>query len=125
MGSRLLLVALGGALGAVCRYLLAIWIKDWTDPSAFPWGTLTVNVLGSFALGLLLGLDPESSRFADPQLRLALGVGFLGAFTTFSTFSVETITALEQGQTSVALGNVVANLVMCLGAAWVGLRLAG
>lgn len=86
-------VALGGALGAAARYGLTGWVHAWAG-SAFPWGTLSVNAGGSF----LLGLTVRYLEFvvAAPELRAAITVGFLGAFTTFSTYSYETVALLQE-----------------------------
>ena len=125
MVTHLLPVALGGSLGAVFRYLLAGWVNQWNEGASFPWGTLTVNVLGSFSLGLLMALASDGTRGFEvpPFWFVLLGVGFLGAFTTFSTFSFETIQALRDGSPSIAFGNIVANVLLTLVACWVGLRL--
>ena len=99
-----LLVALGGAAGALTRYGLSIWIAALGTRYAwatFPVATLLINVTGSFALGYLLtrlGLSASGRGAWPPELRLALGTGFLGAYTTFSTFSVETDALLLRGE---------------------------
>lgn len=119
--SALTAVALGGALGAVARYQLSLWVHArW--PSAFPTGTLVVNMLGCLLLGILAGtLD---TRWAgSPQVRLFLGVGLLGAFTTFSTFELETLLAIERGHAGVALSYVAASVIVGLAAVWLGLRI--
>lgn len=114
-------VAGGGALGAVARYQLSLWIHGrW--PGAFPTGTFVVNVVGCLALGLLSGvLDARAT--ASPLVRLFAGVGILGAFTTFSTFELETVHALERGEAAVALGYVAASVLVGFVALWLGLRL--
>jgi CrcB protein len=121
MLTRLLAVALGGAFGAVARYLLSGWIARLGSASSFPWGTLAVNGLGSFFLGLLMGLGSEGRFLVSPFWRILLGVGFLGAFTTFSTFSFETVEAWRGGDGRVALANIAASLAMALPACWLGL----
>ena len=85
---RLLLVLLGGGLGSAARYLVAVWMADRFGPF-FPWGTLTVNILGSLLIGLLATLADELGSLG-PEVRLFLIVGVLGGFTTFSSFSLET-----------------------------------
>ncbi len=90
----ILAIAAGGALGAVGRHLVASRVMHLLGPG-FPFGTLTVNILGSFAMGLLLGAMMQFWS-PSPELRAFLTVGFLGAFTTFSTFSMETILLLER-----------------------------
>lgn len=111
-------VAMGGALGAMLRYAISSGIYAWFGRS-FPFGTLVVNVLGSFAIGLLSILLVE--RFNVPQeWRLALVVGVLGALTTFSTFSWDTLDLMQQGLMQRAFFNVLLNVVMCITAAWIG-----
>lgn len=87
-------VALGGALGAVSRYLLGGWIQSMSGGS-FPWGTWTVNVLGSLLLGFAMVWLTET--LASAELRLFVAMGFLGSFTTFSTFSFETVELIREG----------------------------
>jgi CrcB protein len=125
MLERLAAIAAGGAAGAVIRYLLSGWVARWTQQSPFPWGTLTVNVAGSFLLGLLLGLGAEGRLLVPPVWRMALGVGFLGALTTFSTFSFETVEAFRVGAVRVAVGNVGLSLAVALAACWLGLTVGG
>ena len=120
--TRLMAVALGGALGAVSRYLVSGWVNRLTSGSPFPYGTLTVNLVGSFLLGLLMSLGSEGRWGVAPQLRLLLGPGLLGALTTFSTFSYETVEALRTGEARVALANVGLSVAVALTACWLGLR---
>ena len=128
MVSTLFAVALGGALGSVSRFLLSAWVEGRFPDSTFPWGTFAVNVLGCFSLGLLAGLSHEVSHggrwLSSPTARQLLGIGFLGAFTTFSTFSLETLVALRLGLPKVALANVALSVVSGLLACWVGLQVA-
>lgn len=121
MLSRLLAVALGGALGAVSRYAVSGWVSRLTRESPFPYGTLTVNLVGAFLLGLLMGIGSEGRWLLPPAVRVLLGVGFLGGLTTFSTFSYETLEALRVGDFRVALANVGLSLVAALVACWLGL----
>ena len=118
----LLFVALGGALGAVLRYSISSGIYHWFGRS-FPYGTLVVNILGSLAIGLLSILLLEKFNVSQ-ELKLGLVVGVLGALTTFSTFSMDTIILLEQGLIQKALLNILLNVVVCIGAAWVGVQWA-
>ncbi|HEY0454334.1 fluoride efflux transporter CrcB [Actinophytocola sp.] len=111
------LVAAGAAVGAPLRYLLDRAVQTRHD-SVFPWGTLTVNVLGCLVLGLLVGLP------VGPALSALLGVGLCGALTTYSTFSYETLRLLQSRAWLLAGLNVVVSLVAGLGAAYVGLVLA-
>lgn len=113
----LLYIGVGGALGAISRYLVASWVHS-TFGDYFPWGTFSVNIAGCFLLGLLYTLSLETISFTS-QVRALLTVGFLGSFTTFSTFSNETFTFFREGNflhgsiyiiTSVILGLVAVGL---------------
>jgi len=119
---QLLSVAAGGAAGAVMRWLMASGIQRMTG-GAFPWGTLAVNALGSFLLGFLFVWLIERSG-ASELLRLALTVGFLGALTTFSTYSLESIRLLQEGAFVLAFGNIAGQVVLCLVLTWSGVQLA-
>ena len=116
-------IALGGALGAVARSLVTGAFFKWL-PAAFPWGTLAVNVLGSFAIGILFAWL-SGALWLHTMARPFLVVGFLGAFTTFSAFSIETLTLLDDGRAGLALLYSLSSVVACVGAAWLGTRLAG
>ncbi len=120
--TRLLAVAAGGALGALARYGLTVAVHAMAG-RGFPWGTLAANVLGSFAMGLLYVLLLERSA-APPEARALLLTGLLGAFTTFSTFTVETLNLVEAGALGRAAANVVASVALCLLAAWIGMGAA-
>ena len=111
-------IAAGGAFGAVLRYWVSGGVYQLLG-RAFPYGTLVVNVAGSLAMGLLFVLLLERSA-AAPEWRALLLVGVLGAFTTFSTFSMETLTLLQEGAMLKALLNIFLSLALCLGAAWIG-----
>lgn len=115
-------IGLFGFIGAIGRYLLSGWVYGIMG-TRFPYGTLTVNVVGSLLLGLIFKLTSERV-IMEADLRTAIMVGFLGAFTTFSTFSLETLRLLEEGSWSLAALNIVANVVICLVAAWGGVVLA-
>ena len=116
---RLLWIALGGAVGTAARYLLSGWIARSAGPG-FPWGTFAVNTIGSFLLGLLMRTTLGSPSFS-PTLRLALSVGVLGGFTTYSTFNYETLRSIEEGAWGIAFANLGATLLGCLLAGWLGL----
>jgi CrcB protein len=118
---HMLLVALGGALGSVCRYLVGQWSLRLFGP-AFPWGTLIVNVSGSFAIGLIAELIARRLD-ASPEMRLLLITGFLGGFTTFSAFSLDVISLVERSATVVGITYVVASVVVSLAAVFAGLAL--
>jgi len=117
----LLAIALGGAFGSVSRFLVAREMGRRLD--FLPYGTLAVNVLGSLALGWLATVFLERPEI-NSALRLGLAVGFLGAFTTFSTFSFESVQLLLNGAVWRALLNVTTNIVVCLGMCYLGIQLA-
>jgi CrcB protein len=112
---------LGGALGAAMRYVVANWVYAWLGRD-FPYGTLSVNVIGSFLMGVLTVLVMQKSAI-DPVLKLGVMVGFLGAFTTFSTFSIDTLNLLEKGAIMLAMVNVFISVMTCLAAVWLGMLL--
>jgi CrcB protein len=116
------LVGLGGMAGSIARFWLTVWIQRIAG-SPFPLGTVAVNVLGSFVLGLILALTLHRGDATHP-MRALLGVGFCGGFTTMSTFSYETAALWREGQVAFATGNVLLTLAACLLAVWLGL-LAG
>ncbi|MCI6283819.1 fluoride efflux transporter CrcB [Selenomonas sp.] len=119
------LVFLGGGLGAVCRYLVTTQVGA-RFGTVFPFGTLTVNTVGSFLMGLIMGvllLLAEQQQFAAGPWKLLLTVGFLGGFTTFSSFSMETMTLVRGGSLFYAAANVLANLVLGFAAVMAGLVL--
>ena len=123
MGERaiLLAVAAGGALGAVLRYLLSGWAQA-LGGARFPWGTLAVNVLGSSAIGVLMAAFLEHAT-TSPVTRAFWVIGVIGGFTTYSAFSYETVTLLSVGDWTAGGVNVMANLVLGVAAAFVGIRL--
>lgn len=116
--TRTLLVAAGGLVGSVARYWLGGLVQR-LSAGEFPLGTLAVNVLGSFTLGLVMMLSLERGT-PGPNARLFLTIGFCGGFTTMSTFSYETMALVREGQIALALGNVGATVAACLFAAWLG-----
>jgi fluoride exporter len=120
-GTSLLPVLVGAAVGAPLRYLVDRAVQSRHD-SLFPWGTFTVNVAGSFLLGLLTGA--AASGAASPELQAALGVGFCGALTTWSTLSYETLRLVEQRSRLVAVANLVGSIVAGLVSATLGVLVA-
>ena len=118
LAAKWLAVAAGGAIGAALRYGLADLAHGWLGRD-FPWGTLTVNVLGSLAIGYLLVLLPDSRGEAH-WLHLLLLTGVLGGFTTFSAFSLETLQLLHGGQAGRAFLNIGGTVTLCLAAVWAG-----
>lgn len=107
-----LAVAIGGAIGALCRYAIVSYLVP-VSPNRFPVGTLLVNVLGCICIGVLFVVVIQKNLLG-PQWRLFLMTGLLGAFTTFSTFSIETLQLWQQGQSAMALSYVVLSFVLCL-----------
>ncbi|MCL1088837.1 fluoride efflux transporter CrcB [Shewanella profunda] len=118
--TNVLLVALGGSIGAVFRYLITIFMIQ-VFGSSFPFGTLLVNVIGSFFMGVIYALGQMSH--ISPELKALIGVGLLGALTTFSTFSNETLLLLQEGDWLKAILNVVLNLSLCLFMVYLGQQL--
>ncbi|RTZ62023.1 MAG: fluoride efflux transporter CrcB [Gammaproteobacteria bacterium] len=117
-----LAIAAGGALGAVARFWVSGWVYE-TFGKGFPWGTLAVNVIGSFVIGLMFVILVEKIA-ADPVWRLFVMVGMLGAFTTFSTFSLETLQLLEAGAVVRAGANMLISVISCVLAAWGGVSIS-
>jgi CrcB protein len=118
-----LLIALGGALGSVLRYWLnGIISMQW---ETFPMGTLVINVTGSFVIGFFSSLTrPDGRWFVPPNGRLFFMTGVCGGYTTFSSFSLQTLTLAQDGEWLKAGGNVVGSVTLCLIAAWLGHVLA-
>jgi len=119
--SDILLVAIGGAIGAAARYVLGGQIAAMLGVS-FPYGTLVINLSGSFALGLFLTLLSDW-LVINPEYRLLVAVGFCGAYTTFSTWTYETATLLERGASLLALLNLLGSLVLGVIAVYAGIFL--
>ncbi|MCU7890185.1 MAG: fluoride efflux transporter CrcB [Candidatus Thiodiazotropha sp. (ex Ustalcina ferruginea)] len=119
--NQLIAIASGGAIGALFRFWVANGVYGLLGRE-FPYGTLVVNVLGSVVMGFLYVLLLERTT-VSPELRGALLIGFLGAFTTFSTFSIETINLLEQAELLKAGLNILLSVTACVMACWFGLVL--
>ncbi len=115
-------VCVGGAFGSGLRYLLSLWAVARFGPG-FPWGTLMVNVLGSFALAWILGRTMTEDAM-NPSLKLALTTGVMGGFTTFSTFSFEAMRLIQRGDGRLAAGYVIGTVALGLGACFAGFALA-
>lgn len=118
---RLLLVLAGGALGSSVRYLVALWMVA-RFGADFPWGTLTVNVVGSFLIGVVATLADELGAIS-PDLRIFLVIGVLGGFTTFSSFSLDTLRLAQGNDMTRAVSNMAANLTLGLAAVVAGVAL--
>lgn len=118
----ILLIALLGACGCLARYFLSGLVYRCAG-AAFPYGTLTVNIIGAFCIGLIMEFSLRSLLIPQP-LRVGLTIGFLGGLTTFSTFSYETFRLLEDGDLLLAGGNVLASVMACLFFTWLGIVMA-
>jgi CrcB protein len=119
---QLIYIGIFGGLGCMARFLASSWTYQLAGRN-LPYGTLLVNVAGSFLLGLLMTFGLRSTLLS-PELRIGLGVGFMGGFTTFSTFSYETLKLLEEGSLWQAGANILLNVVLCLLFALLGVLVA-
>ena len=119
----LLWIGLGGGLGSVARHLASGWVaRHWG--ATFPWGTLLVNVTGSLVIGLFAALTAPEGRWLVPATgRQFFMIGVLGGYTTFSSFSLQTLALAQEGEWLQAAGNAAGSLLGCLAAVWVGWRL--
>jgi CrcB protein len=115
---------IGGAIGSALRYGMSTWISE-AAHSTFPWGTLAVNVIGSLVIGFFTGLTgPDGPLLVSPVVRAFVTIGILGGFTTFSSFSLQTMLLVQDGQWLSAVGNITSSVVLCLVAAGLGIALA-
>ncbi|MDQ8036716.1 MAG: fluoride efflux transporter CrcB [Pedobacter sp.] len=126
--NALLLVALGGAFGSVARYVASLGVNRWTQTAypqapAFPWGTLFVNIVGSFLIGLIMVWVLKAGEVRE-NYRLLLVTGIMGGFTTFSSFSWETWRLIEEGRLPLAAANIFMSVTICLVATLAGALLA-
>jgi len=121
---KLLLVAVGGAVGSVARYQIGAMVLARTETWAFPLGTFIVNVLGCLIAGVLIGVA-EYRDFLTLEMRLLLFTGFLGGFTTFSAFGVETVALIERGAHGVAAAYVLSSVIVGIGALFAAVKLTG
>ena len=119
---QLFYIALFGALGCLARYFLSGWVYQLLG-RGFPYGTLAVNVIGAFLIGLIMEFSIRSALI-PPTIRVALTIGFLGGLTTFSTFSFETFRLLEEGAFIIAFFNVMVSVIACLACTWIGIVVA-
>lgn len=120
---NLLFVGLGGFIGASLRYATGLFVGRFITDAQFPYGTFVVNMLGCLLIGFLAGLT-DSRELMNDTSRAFVFTGMLGAFTTFSTFSYETMGLLQNGQTSPALTNLGLQIVLGLLAVWAGIQIA-
>ncbi|MCL1144489.1 fluoride efflux transporter CrcB [Shewanella sp. 10N.261.52.F9] len=118
--NNVLFVALGGSIGAVFRYLISLLMLQLFG-TGFPFGTLVVNILGSFLMGVIFALGQVSEL--SPEIKAFIGVGMLGALTTFSTFSNETLLLMQEGFLAKAILNVVVNVGVCIFVVYLGQQL--
>ena len=118
----ILVISLGAIFGANARWMISRYLAKIIGP-VFPYGTLVINVVGSFIVGFFMIWATERVLL-DPRWRLLIVIGFCGAFTTFSSFAFETMAYFEQGQWQLMATNFVANNLLCLGAALAGMSLA-
>lgn len=119
---KILAVGSGGFLGAVFRYLVSVSVQTQFPESKFPYGTITANLLGCLLIGFLAGLF-ELKSWGHPEVRLFIFVGILGGFTTFSTFSNETLLLFENGNTILSFANLGIQVVFGLAFVWLGYQL--
>jgi len=119
---KMLLVAAGGAVGSMTRYQIGAWVLARTETWAFPLGTFLVNVLGCLIAGVLIGID-EQRHFLSLELRVLVFTGFLGGFTTFSAFGVETVALIERGAFGMATAYVLSSVLLGLGALLAAVKL--
>jgi len=125
MWQSYLAVMAGGAAGVGARMFLSNWIAN-AFGSAFPWGTLIVNVSGCVIIGIFTGLTgPDGAFMTSPLVRQVVAIGVLGGFTTYSSFSLQTITLLADGELLYAAGNIALTLLLCLAGTWGGMALSG
>ncbi len=120
---NILLVGIGGALGSMSRYLLGTWIQTLSRSLDFPFGTLTVNLIGCFVIGFLSQLAEARGAFT-PESRAFVFIGILGGFTTFSSFGNDTINLFREGESFNALLNIGANVMIGLTLVWLGRTVA-
>jgi len=115
----LVLIAVGGAAGAITRYLIGGWVED-LSAGRFPWGTFVVNISGSFLLGVVFALAIDRAVLA-PEVRVPLMIGFIGSYTTFSTLMLESWRLVEEGAMLSALGNLFLSVLVGMTALVAGL----
>ncbi|MGE5462544.1 MAG: fluoride efflux transporter CrcB [Syntrophothermus sp.] len=117
--ASLMIVALGGALGSAFRYFVGTWVQTLSRSIDFPYGTLTVNLIGCFAIGFLAQLAEARGAFTS-EARLFVFIGILGGFTTFSSFANDTVNLAREAEMLNALANIGANVILGLILVWLG-----
>ena len=121
--AKVLLAGAGGFIGSILRYLIVICFNQWADGAKFPFGTLTVNVIGCLIIGMLSQLG-EAHGIFTAEARVFIFVGILGGFTTYSSFGNETIDLWRASKELMAIANIACQLILGLGAVWLGRLLA-
>lgn len=119
---KILYIGIGGFLGAITRYGVSGFVYRVFGKTWFPYGTLTVNIVGCFLIGFLSGLS-ENRQLFTPEIRVLVFIGFLGSFTTFSTFGYESYNLLRDGQIAASLINVISQILIGFSAVWLGYSL--
>jgi fluoride exporter len=119
---NVLLVGAGGFVGSALRFVVGTWVMRMAGTPVFPYGTLTVNILGCLVIGLLAGLAEGRQLFSN-EVRLLVFFGVLGGFTTFSAFGFESVVLLRDGRVVLGLANAGLQISLCLGAVWAGLSI--
>ncbi len=119
---KIVVLSIGGTFGVNARYWLGAWMNRWTS-AQFPWATVVINVSGSFAIGFMAAAFTR--WMPHPNVRLLLITGFLGGYTTFSTFEYDTLTLWERGEHALMAANLFVSVVIGLAAVWLGTALAG
>ena len=119
---ELIYVFIGGGLGSLVRFLLGKWVNAFHN-STFPFGTFTINIIACFVLGFIIGLA-DHKQLLSPATRLFWAVGFCGGFSTFSAFTIESLSLIQQGQNSTMLLYILLSIVVCISATFGGLFIA-
>ncbi len=117
-----LLVGVGGMVGSMTRYLSGSYFMAWFPAARFPWGTFFINVLGCLLIGIVAGLIERMTNF-NAEIRLAVITGFLGGFTTFSAFGIETVSLMKNGFPFLGCTYAISSVVLGVGGVYLGLRL--
>ena len=113
-------IAVGGALGSLARFAASSWVANWFGQT-LPWGTLIVNISGSFVIGVFATLTgPDGRMLVSGDVRQFVMVGICGGYTTFSSFSLQTLTLVQDGELIQAGGNIIGSVTLCLLAVWLG-----
>lgn len=115
---NIVVIALGGMIGAVSRYVVVLFFQQYFNV-VFPWGTLIVNISGAFLIGLFV--EMFSAILVSPAWRLFILVGCIGSYTTFSTYSIETINLIRDGELQFAIYNILLNNILCISAVVLGI----